>query len=897
MIERLMSWLRGVPVALRAGAFDREMEEELQFHLDSQIAANIASGMSESDARAAALKQLGQPMRISERARAEHAPRRLLDAVRQDALFALRSYARAPVLTFVAIMTIAIGVGAVTAIFTLVNVMLLRPLPFVEGDRLVLLFVTAQGGRIQGVDTAHFEFGKLRQLSGRIPALESVAFGSWDDLNLDTGTGIERIRVGAVSDNFFATLGVAPEHGAVFQPGSANEVVISHAMWRSRFGESRSIVDKVVRISGAPLTVVGVMPRGFTGVGDGAEMWLPMRALTALPGGSSERHSSDGDYAWGPMFGRIRPGATVEVVGQQLAALMKQLPPERAPPGWRIGYGAISFAKARQHPLIRPVLGILSATVALVLLIVCANVAGLTLVRVRSRESELAVRRAIGASRGRIARQLVVEGVVLALLGALPGVFLAYAGATILAQLRPKLPQNWSLLRSTDLLADVSVRPDANVLLFALAVVLTVGVCAGVAGFLAASGDDLETPLRRSAQRIAGVRAARRHVLVVLQIALATALVIAASLINRSVSQLTDTPAGYDPDHLAVLHLAGDREGVLIKHLGDIVAAVSTRPGVRKVATETCPPFDFMRCILMAAVDVDGVPRPLAAAQRMIVHRVSDDYFAALGMRVVRGRTFTGDDRPGTMTAVVINETAANAIWPKGNAVGHTMGDPPTVPDPTVIGVVEDSRYFHLDRQPEAQVYIAERQTGSMQWWDPPQAVLFIRTTGSPESVIPGVRRAIAAVAPGVAVYDASTMHGLIMNEAATTRFIAMLLSAFAAIAALLSAMGVYGMLAYQVAQQRRELGVRAALGAAPLTLVRYTGTQVLLLVLVGVLAGIFVAIVATPLLDRFLFHVPPTDAGSYAAAVVLIVVVGMLAALIPVRQAMRADPSIALRE
>jgi predicted permease len=890
-----MAWLRSMRAAVRAERFDAELDEELQFHIDSRTAENVRSGMAAGDARAAALRGFGQPLRISERARAEHPARRVLDTIRQDAGFALRSYRRAPVATAIAVLTIAIGIGAVTAIFTLVNVMLLRPMPYPQSENLTLLFYTMQGGPIVGADSGMMSHGNSKALRGRIPALEDIAFGTWDEANLDVPSGAERIRIALVSDNFYTALRVTPQRGAIPRAGVPNEIVISDAMWRSRLGRDPGAVGRTVRLSGTPFVVTGIMAPDFSGLGDGAEMWLPIHAIRLLPKGATSRWWDDIDRPFGAVFGRLRDGATIELVEQQLASALAQLPSDPPPPGWKMGSGAIAMADARQHPLIRPLLAVLSVAVVLVLLIVCANVAGLTLVRVRAREAELAVRRAIGAARGRIARQLIIEGVVLALLGAIPGLAFAFAGAVLLARTRPELPTTFTLLRATDLLAAVAVRPDAAVVFFALSAVLVVGVCIGVAGFLAGGRESLETTLRRSGTRARGIRHARGNALVVFQIGFATVLVVAAGLVIRSLGALSNTPMGYQEEGLAVVHLAGERDGALTARSNDILAAAVALPGVSSAATETCPPFAWERCIMMAALRVNGVRREFRDATRMVMHAVSDDYFRTLGIRIIAGRPFDNRDGGGTaVTRVVVNQAAARAIWGTKAAVGQSLGlnEDPNAPDATVIGVAADARYLYLDKPPEPAIYVSQREMDHA-----PQLALFIRTTGSAAGIINPVRTAIARVAPGVAAYDATTMRSLVADASSTTRFVARLLTTFAIVAALLSALGVYGMLAYRLTQRRRELGVRAALGAAPLALLKLVSGHAVLLVAGGVLVGILAATSSSPLLERFLFQVEPFDLVSYGCAVVLIMCAGAVAAVVPVARAVRVDPSITLRE
>jgi putative ABC transport system permease protein len=896
MPEWLTSLLRGIRAAVRADRFDAELDEELEFHIDSRTADNVRNGMSEDDARAAALRSFGRPLRISERARAEHPARRWLDTIRQDASFALRSYMRSPVATAIALLTIAIGIGAVTTVFTIVNLMLLRPMPYPQSEKLTLLFHTWQGDPVVSVDSGIIAHGTYKALQGRIRGLEDVAFGTWDEVNLDIPGGPERIRIGLVSDNFYSTLGVAPQRGAVPQPGVATEMVLSDAAWRSRFGSDAGVVGRALRLSGTSFTVSGIMPPPFNGLADGAEMWLPVGAVRLFPEGATARWGQNVDRASGAVFGRLRDGATLRIVEQQLAAGLAQLPPERAPPGWKIGSGAIRMADARQHPLLRPLLTVLSVAVALVLLIVCANVAGLTLVRVHAREPELAVRRAIGAGRGRIARQLIIEGVVLALLGAVPGIALGYAGAVLLARMRPDLPITFTLLRSTDLLAGAQMRPDGIVIAFALAAVLVVGVCVGVAGYFASGREPLEVTLRRTGARVRAHQQPRANALVIFQVAFATVLVVAAALVIRSVGALTNTPKGYEANGLAVVHLAGDREGALNPRLGAILSAVSALPGVRSAATETCPPFASEMCMMRVAVRTNGVRHEFRDGPRMVIHAVSDEYFRTLGIRIIAGRSFNSSDPDAKrVTRVVVNEAAARSIWPKMDALRQTIGlyEDVSIPDAIVVGVAEDTRYLHLDQPPEPEMYVSQRQEPQQL----SQLALFVRTSGSPEALIKPLRAAITGVAPGVATYDAATMRRLVADASSSTRFVARLLAAFAIIAALLSALGVYGMLAWQVSQRRRELGVRAALGAAPLALMKLVSGRAVVLVVAGVLLGILAATGSAPLLERFLFQVRPLDPVSYGSAVLLIVCAGALAGVVPVARAVRVDPSITLRE
>jgi predicted permease len=556
--------------------------------------------------------------------------------------------------------------------------------------------------------------------------------------------------------------------------------------------------------------------------------------------------------------------------------------------------GAVEFAAARRHPLIRPLLVVLSIAVGGVLLIVCANLAGLLLARARARNAELGVRIALGAGRGRLVRQLLTESMVLAVLGGIPGIAIAYGGALAIARLRPTLPPNYVLLRSVDLLQGVSLAPDWRVVTFAVLLTVLVGLLFGAAPALAASRTNIAELIKVAANRGGTTRARGRRSLVIGQVALATTLLVAAGLMVRSFRALLRSDIGFEPTNIVMLRLSGgDSVAATPQRRAELLGRIAALPGMEAAASYNCAPFGS-DCAMMPVSRIDARAVERDEFPPVEVHVVSRDFVRALGIPLRLGRLFDSREAPSAQpTAVILNETAARLLWRGQSPIGRrlsTLRD--STPPVEVIGVVADVKYEAIDGPARPAVYYDVGQFGAFGG-----SVLIARARGNPATALPAIRRLIAEADPTLAVYGVATGDEMLARAASSTRFVTTLLVSFGVVAALLAALGVYGVLAYLVTQRRREFGVRMAIGAEPSSLLALVVRQGAVLTALGLIAGVLGAIATTRLLSSFLYGVARTDAVTYAAIIVIVGAAGIVASLIPARRATRVDPVIALRE
>jgi predicted permease len=907
-IEQLATLWRRARFYLHRERFDSELAEEMRFHVDMQARAHEAAGMSPDAAHWAARRQFGNASRLREETGDVMAVS-WLDAALQDARYALRSLRKSPAFTAVVVVSLALGIGATTAVFTLTNAMLLRPLPFPDPGRLVITFQTVTPGVFFAVDSMPWTYQKYLRLREMVPAFANAGFSSWEEYTLRrTGAdaaadaqGAERIRAELVETSLFPTLGARAMLGRTIGPADSIPsatgavAVLSEPLWRRQFGADSAVLGTTAMLDQLPVTIVGVMPASFTGIRESAEMWVPMKAVNEL---AAPRRREQPEGGMGAVIARLRPGVSLATANAQIVAATREInaalpPPMFGPRQAKWNGGAIGFAESRRHPLIRPLLAVLSIAVGGVMLIVCANIAGLLLARARARESELGVRIALGAGRGRLVRQLLTESIVLAVLGAVPGVLIAYFGATALARLRPTLPPNFILLRSVDLLQGVSLAPDWRVVTFATLLTVVVGLLFGAAPALAASRTSIAELIKVAANRGGTTRARGRRLLVVGQVALATILLVGAGLMVRSFQALLESDIGFSTDRLVMLRMSGgDSVASSPARRREMLARIAALPGMEAVGSHNCMPF-ASDCSLMPLTHIDGRPVERGEFPPIELHVISRDYLRAMGIPLRAGRAFDSREGEGERTAVVVNEAAAKLLWRGGTAVGRRVaGGGPDAAPIEVIGVVGDVKYDAIDAPARPAFYFDSNQGFSRGG-----SVIVARTRGEPSPMVPAIRRVIAETDAMIAIHGVTTGSELLGRAASSTRFVTMLLSAFGIGAALLAALGVYGVLAYLVTQRRREFGVRMAIGAQPSSVLALVVKQGASLTAVGLLLGVAGAIAATRLLRTFLFGVTPGDVATYAVIVALVGAAGVLAALIPARRATRVDPVIALRE
>jgi predicted permease len=904
-IRHLAMLLRRIRFHLNREGFERELAEEMRFHVEMKAQDHERRGMSPDDAAWAARRRFGNPTRLRDES-GDVMAIGWLEAATQDARYALRSLRQSPAFTAVAVVSLALGIGATVAVFTVVNVMLLRPLPFPDPGRLVLTFQTATPGVIMPADSIPWSYQRYVRLREMVPAFADLGFSSWEEYNLRRpGPGAPRtatrVRAELVTTSLFSTLGARALLGRTIAAGDSTPsatgavAVLSEPLWRREFGADSAVIGTTAVLDKLPVTIIGVMPARFTGIREGAEMWMPLRAVTEL---DSPRRREQMEGGMGAVVARLAPNASLSIADAQVKAAARQLDAlfPRPPFGGRKSAwsgGVVSYAGARRHPLIRPLLTVLSVAVAGVLLIVCANLAGILLARARAREAELGVRIALGAGRGRLVRQMLTESLVLAVFGGIPGLLAGYGGAAALARLRPTLPPNYVLLRSVDLLQGVSLAPDWRVVTFALALTLAVGLLFGVVPALAASRTNIADLIKVAANRGGTGRAYGRRWLVVAQVALATTLLVGAGLTVRSVRALVRSDVGFAPNDMVMLRLSGgDSAAATPPRREAMLARMAALPGITTAASFNCAPF-ASDCALVPISKVDGRHVERDEFPPMEKHVVSRDFVRTLGVPLRLGRSFDSREKPGEPTAAILNETAARLLWRDQTPIGRRLSTfTDSVPEVEVVGVVADVKYEAINRPVRPAIYYDVAQFGAVGG-----SVVMARTTGNPEAALPAIRRVIAETDPTLAVYGVATGDDMMARATSSTRFVAALLVSFGVTAVLLAALGVYGVLAYLVSQRRREFGVRMAIGAQPASLMTLVVKQGAVLTAVGLVVGVATAVAASRLLSSFLYGVSRGDLATYAVIVIVVGVAGVLAALIPARRATRVDPIIALRE
>lgn len=818
-----------------------------------------------------------------------------MSSVLQDLKYALRALRKSPGFTAVAVLTLALGIGANTTIFSLIDAVILRPPAHVRDiDRLVAVNTREPGGRA----------GRGAQVSSYPDYLDFAAgndqldgLASFEPKPFSVATGTETFDTFGewVSANYFAVLGVMPARGRTFGPddgvrGATPTAVISYPLWRSRFGGSANVIGRTVRIRGTPVTVIGVAPRGFTGTlnGIGVELWIPYAVAPAIdPTVGAELTDRQSSSLF--LVGRLAAGATVASVQAHFDVLAKHL--QESYPVWHGPRGqgrrilVTPEADATVVPQIRgavvSLFAVLAAVAALVLVICCANLANLLLARGTGRAREMGVRIAIGAGRWRIVRQLLAESTTLAVLGGAGGVAVAAAAGALLARIDIPVPVPIAL--------DLS--PDWRVVAFAAGVAVLTGVVFGIVPALRATAPDVVRRLRdESTVTTRGRRRVTlRGALVVSQVAVSAVLLVVAGLFLDSLRHAQTIDLGFHTHHVALATIDLDAQGYGADRIARFYDRLETRvralPGVKNATLAAYAPLGMNYSAL--AVQVEGYQPSPTEDMSVGVDRVGDGYFRTLGIAVLRGRGFTTQDRADAPRVAVVNEAFVHRFWPDGRAIGrHLRGGGGTS---EVVGVVADAKMHSIGEGPTPFVYLPMRQNpvGA--------AVLAVRTTGAPAAMLPTLRRTVAALDPNLPA-DLNTMDNALGIAVLPQRVGAILLSAFGGLGMLLAALGLYGVLAYLVARRTREIGIRMALGSESRAVMRLVLSQAARLTAVGLVIGLVLALVAGRLIRGFLFGVTAADPLTFGGVLVVFAGVALMAGFLPARRATRIDPMEALR-
>jgi putative ABC transport system permease protein len=804
-----------------------------------------------------------------------------MDRLFQDLRYGLRTLRKWPGFAFVAVMTLALGIGANTAIFSVVNAALLRELPWPDPDRLVIVWGTLGANRQNGV--AYLDYLDWQRQSTSFDELGVIRGQS---VNLTGGDTPERVIGSFVTASTFRLLHASVASGRLFTEAETQVAtkqpvaVLNDALWRNRFGARPDILGSTLLLNGQPFTVVGIMRPGFEAPLGTPDVWMPIGYYPNK--GDLELRGRGGVLA----FGRLKGGVTPERAQADLDAVTKRL--EQLYPTTNKGVGAnVQDLKGQLvGPAKAPLLLLLSA-VGVVLLIACANVANLQLARATSRRRELSVRAALGAGRARLMRQLLTENLMLSVLGGLIGIGLAYAGVRWLST---KLASN--VLPGT-FYGTVGI--EQPVLLFALGVTIFAGVLFGLFPAWQASRADLHDSLTIRVEGAGGGRLAMRRALVVGQIALCLMLLVSAGLLTRSLMALSQVKPGFNPDHLLTLQFRlpaakYDNEGKIADMFTRAIAEIRAVPGVQSAALVRATPLggngETLPYSIDGRTDEAGQNPPTLQAQI-----VSPGYFETMMIRRLAGRDFMMNDRGDAPRVAIVNEQLANRMWPGQSALGKRIRiGGPDEPWSTVVGVVGTVKHFRLTESPIDQAYVPYMQ----------RALIFtevvVRTAGDPTSVAGAVRGAIWRVDRDQPVWGVRSVSRILIGALGQPKFIMWLTASFAFVALLLATLGVYGVMSYTVAQRTHEVGLRMALGAQGREVVRMIVAEGTRLVVVALIIGLAASFGVTRLLSAQLFGIEPRDPFTFGAVTVVLAVVALVACYVPARRASRVDPMVALR-
>ena len=816
--------------------------------------------------------------------------------MRNDLRFAFRQLLKDPGFTAVAVLTLALGIGANTAIFSVVNAVLLRPLPYPEPGQLVQLRADRPGSPSSVIDSATFVEVKAQSQS-----LARIAAYSGGDMTL-TGAGpAEQVVSGAVTADFFPLLGVQPAVGRNFTqeedtPNGPRAAILGHGLWQSRFGGDPDVLGRTITLNQQSYTVVGILPARFQ-YPERFQLWIPL-ALGETGAGGMRLLTDAGGMRFLKAIARLKPGVTLQQAQTELQTIAQRIQPggptaTRGGDGDGDGEGVLTLIGLHEQVVgdVKGALLVLLGAVAFLLLIACANVANLLLARAAARQREMAVRAALGAGRLRVARQLLTESVLLSLAGGGLGLLLAFWGVQTLGQ--------WS---EASLPAMHGIGIDAWVLAFTLGVSVVTGLLFGLAPAFQVSRTDVNAALKQESRGdTGGHRNGLRHLLVVSEVALSLVLLIGAGLLIKSFSRLNEVDPGFRTEGVLTFQvtLTGEKSSPQkVNFIEQIVERLRALPGVQAAAaTDSLPLTELAR---ITAVDVEGRP-PIDLSR---VHKpgevtpvsrptVTLDYFNAMGIPLRSGRAFTSQDAHPSAGVVIVNEAFEKNFFPGQSALGKRIRfvvSGPQAPWPTVVGVVSDVRQGGLAKDVMPEVYSPELS-------DAGGALSFvIRVAGEPAGLISAVRGVVAEVEPNQSLHNVMTMEQRLANITTSRRLNTVLLGSFAAVALLLAVVGIYGVMSYAVTQRRREIGVRMALGAQKSEVLRLVVGGGLRLTLAGVVIGLIGAFALTRYLSSLLYSVKATDPVTFLGVAVALTGVALLACWLPARRAAQVDPMVALR-
>jgi predicted permease len=874
-IREMRAWLIRLRGIFGGNGRDREIAEELESHLQMHIEDNVRCGMSQEEARRQALIKLGGMAQTQEQYRRRGGVP-LLEDLWQDLRFGARGLLKQPAFTLVAVLTLALGIGANTAIFSVVNAVLLRALPYHNSHRLVLAYGTDQGGGPGTISVA-----EAQDFAAQLTTLEDFAAMQSQSINLTGGAQPERVRGAFVTANFFEVFNLSPVMGRTFargedQPGADRVVVVNEGFWRRRLNSNPELASQKVILNGEPYSVVGVVPDSFRHpLDEEVEIWTTVQQF---PSYSPKR---DARFLFG--IGHLKPGIIMSQAQAEADNVAARL--ARAYPSESAGLGAkVELLEELTVRNIRPILLALFAAVGCILLIACSNLANLTLARSTVRQKEFALRSALGAGRGRLVRQLLTETMLLALLGGGIGLLLARWGTDLLLAVNP------------DVLPQGEVRLDAPVLLFTLGASMLTGLLFGLTPAWQMSRLDPHTTLKEGARSVSdGAGALRaRSVFVVVQIALALVLLVGGALFIKSFYRLLQVNPGFKTENLLTLEYRLPRNKYVESSAQwefhrQVVEQLRAVPGVQSAALIRGLPLTGNGASVRIVLP-DGETPPKGQEPQALFNTATPDYFATMGIPFVQGRLFNDGDRPGTPSVFVINQTMARRFWPGQDPIGKQIKIVDDDTTGTVIGVVGDAKQYWLSEEQRPQIYSSYSQSPGL------FATVVVRTNVKPMSLSQAVRDAVWKVDKDQPVWKVRTVESLLAYNVADKRFLMLLMVIFAGLALTITAIGLYGVLNYTVERRTHEIGIRMALGASAGDVLKLVVSQGMRLAMTGVAVGLIASFALTRFIQSLLFGVSATDALTFTSVSVLLGVVALLACYIPARRATKVDPLTALR-
>jgi putative ABC transport system permease protein len=900
-LHRLRSLARWV---FRRSEVEAELDRELDSFVEMSATDRLREGDAPDEARRRARMELRGVEQTKERVRTDRWGVQL-DRLRQDLLYGWRSLARQPGFTTTVVLTLAIGIGFNTAIYTVVDATILRPLPFKQPEQLMKVSLTrpAENTNAQ-VDLPIWSYPKYETFRQNQQVFQDTALYRAIALNLTGEEEPERLRGEEVSAGYFPSLGIAAETGRTFlaEEDSTPErdlvAVISHGLWERRFGSDKTIIGKTITLDLKNYTVAGVLPAGFQGLSGPADIWVPVNRSSAEILGQRWAH------AW-ELLARLRPGISVEQARSATVVLGKVVDEAHKSTGtW--GAKAEVLNDVRVDATLRRSVLVLFGAVTCVLLIACVKVGNLLLARATARRREMAIRAAIGAGRARVMRQLLTESMLLAALGGAASLLVAYvsvyaltaispAGSALAFGAGPSLLPGPRRLSGLTLLGLSSIRVDSSALLFTLAIALLAGMFFGLAPSWHAARAELTGALKKTDDYATGFQFRGKGILVVVEIALAFVLLTGAGLVIKSFARLTATPVGVNADNVLTVRVAVPSETAnpeaTVSFFSQLEERVAAQAGVVSAALGSCHALAG-GCASTIIWFRDRPEVPKGTEPPIGVLRVSPNYFTTMKIPLLRGRLFTTADRGNAPKTVVISETAAQRYFPGEDPIGKRIGLGLNgfTQGTEIIGIAGNVRYGQMDQAPEPDAYVSLLQAPQQNMY------LFARTNGDPAALIPAVRQQVSALNHDLPIYDVRSMQDRISDAAGRARFTAVLLAIFAGMAMVLAALGIYGVMSYMVRQRTREIGIRVALGARSRDVVWYVVRRTAGLVFAGTCLGLAGALAVTQVLTTSLYKVEPDDPQTYILISLILAAVALLAGYLPARRAGGVDPAITLR-